>query len=143
MVTHQIGDSGIAALLFGCQDGYIRQYSDTAPYDDGRYFTSYVDYGPLRLGSGEMGDGILHEVLDVLDDDSGAVVNSIRRGHSAEAANAADSCCDMTSGAGRNRVKYPRIRAGAVYLRTTANGTRWARESLTITREKVGRLVVP
>jgi len=143
MVSHRIGDSGIQALLFGCQDGYIRQYSDYVATDDGVAFESYVDYGPIRLGQGETGDGILHEMLDVLDVASGSVTNAIRRGHSAQEANAAEACCTMSSGSGRNRTRYPRVRAGVVYNRTSTSGIRWARESLTITREKVGRLVVP
>jgi hypothetical protein len=143
MVSHQIGDTGVAALLFGCRDGYIRQYNDATAYDDGTPFESYVDYGALRLGQGETGDGILHEVLDVMDTASGSVTNAIRGGHSAQEANAAAPCCTMTSGPGRNRTKYPRVRKGVVYIRTSTSGVRWARESLTITREKVGRLVVP
>jgi hypothetical protein len=141
MAAHQVGGLGEQVLLRGCRDGYIRQFNDQTGTDDSVPFTSYVYYGPLRLGAGEYGDGILHEVVDVLDDDSGSIILAAYVGHSAEAALAAIPRWETTMAAGRNRNRWPRLRGGALYLLTTGTpGFAWARESLTITREQLDKL---
>ena len=141
-VAHQVGGLGEQILLRGCRDGYIRNFSDQAGSDDLTNFNSYLYQGPVPLGTGEYDEGILHEIIDVLDNDSGSVALSVYGGHSPEAALASTPRYTTSMSGGRNRPRWPRLRYGWVYLRTDGTpGTPWAREILTITRERTGKLM--
>jgi hypothetical protein len=143
MVSHQICSMGIPILLMGCRDGYIKKYNDDAATDDGTPFNSNVFYGPVRLGEGEYGDGYVHELVDVLDLASGSVTIKAYTGYSAQVAKNATSRWQTTTVAGRNYNRHPRLRGGALYLETVGTpGSAWVRESLTMTREKAGKLRV-
>lgn len=49
----------VPTTLIGCADGYIREHSTAEATDDGTAITSYVDYGPIRLGRNDFEGGIL------------------------------------------------------------------------------------
>lgn len=142
-VSHQPAGTTIPTVMLGCRDGYIRKFDDVAQNDDGVNFNSRVFYGPLRLGAGEWGDGVLYEIVCVLDVLSGNVTLNVRGGHSAQSAKSATPRYTTSMAAGRNRNRYPRLRYGVVYVEIVGTpGSRWAMESLTVTRESVGRLSV-
>lgn len=142
MVSHHADASGLPALVRGGRDGYLRRYSPGTANDDGVNFDSNCLYGPIRLGDGEYGDGYLQQIIDVLDTQSGPITLRVQVGHSAQVALRNSSRFETTMYAGRNRNRWPRLRGGACYIDTVGTpGTRWARESLTISRQKAGRLL--
>ena len=143
MVNHQINSSGSLVLIRGGRDGYLRNYNKGSATDDGINFNSNCLYGPLRLGNGEYGDGYLQQIIDVLDQNSGSVTLKAYVGHSAQVALSNEARFETTMTAGRNRNRWPRLRGGCCWLDTIGTpGVAWARESLTVTRQKAGRLLV-
>jgi hypothetical protein len=53
-------------LLIGCADGYVREHLAGEGQDDGYQITSYVDYGPIRLGRSDLGGGTLDTLVGTL-----------------------------------------------------------------------------
>jgi hypothetical protein len=143
-ITYQPGGVSMPTVLWGCKDGYVRKFEDAAEDDDGTDFDSYCYYGPVRLGRGEYSDGMLHEIVCVMDEDSNDVTLSAQVGHSAQIAKRNASRFSTTMTGGRNRNRYPRIRGGAAYLKVMGTpGIKWAVENITVTREGMGRLLIP
>ena len=73
-------------VIFGCRDGYLRRYSDSAISDDGTSFTSYVVYGPIRAGSTDFVSGYVQDVVGTLAQESGDVRVDIYAGETYEEA---------------------------------------------------------
>lgn len=142
-VNYQPGGISTPIVLWGSRDAYVRRLEDTAQSDDGTNFDSFVLYGPIRLGGSDYGDGYLHEIVCVMDVFSGSVTLSVHGGHTAQAAKTETARYSTTMTAGRNRNRYPRLRYGVVYIKVTGTpGSKWVMESLTVTRERAGRLMV-
>lgn len=142
MVSHQPDTLAVPALFRCGRDGYIRRYNAAVPTDDGTNFDSNCLYGPLRLGDGEYGEGYLQQIICVMDTISGPVTIRAFTGHTAQAALANVPRYETTMNGGRNRNRWPRLRGGACYIDVVGTpGTRWAQESLTVTRQKAGRLL--
>ncbi len=129
-----------ARVLFGSRDGYIRGFTDAGSADDGTAFSSFVKYGPIRLGNGTH-DGLLNELYAVLDEQSGGVDWEVVTGDTAEASttNASRTGWGGVWVAGRNRTARPRARGSAFSLKITGKGTRWSMESLAVVRETLGK----
>lgn len=70
MVYHHSATPAQRGLLFGCSDGYIRQFSDTEKNDDvggtDEAIDSYVTIGPFPLSDTLGGDGIVGNVWGIL-----------------------------------------------------------------------------
>jgi len=66
-------DSGDSVVLLGCQDGYVRYFSETAATDDGFEIHSGVLFGPIRLGGADGFDGLVYEMVLSLAKGSGEV----------------------------------------------------------------------
>lgn len=62
MFYYDANDVDNKCLIVGCTDGYTRRFSATAKNDDGSAIDSYVDYGPIQLGSGPDGEGVVFSV---------------------------------------------------------------------------------
>jgi hypothetical protein len=148
------GSSGLADLVVGCRDGYLRKFSDTAATDDGTNIESHVLIGPFRLTSDDATDAMLTEIHGVMADDAGAVTWRVVMGQSAEAATdaAVDGIASVLAGstpAGvsasgswterRNKVVRPRARGpwAVVWLSSSA---RWAYEAVVVRIGQLGRL---
>jgi len=143
VVSYQPGGVSMPTVLWGCHDGYVRKFEDSAHDDDGTDFSSYVYYGPVRLGATDLEDGMLHEIVAVMDANSGATTLAVQTGHSAQVAKNRTARFSTTLAAGRNRNRYPRLRGSVMYVKLSGTaGTRWVNESLTISRERLGRLVI-
>ncbi|WP_413936366.1 DNRLRE domain-containing protein [Nitrospira sp. BLG_1] len=141
--VHQVNSVGPFVLVRGCRDGYLRMYDDGSGTDDGTGFDSRVWYGPIRLGSGTYGEGYINELVDVLDSVSDNVTVRIYGGDTAQEARLAEARYETRMTAGRNRNRRPRLRYSAIYIETEGTpGRPWARESMTITRQKTGRLAL-
>jgi hypothetical protein len=130
-----------SAVVVGCRDGYVRRYHDRAATDDGTAITSYIFYGPFRLGRDDLDDGILDELAVSTDLSSGDVDWSVHVASTAEGAlKATASKSGECNTAGANLLVRPRARGhfGAIKL---ANGdvTPWALERLTMSRKARGR----
>lgn len=143
VVSYQPGGIGISTVLWGSRDGYVRRFDDAAEDDDGTDWNSHVLYGPIRIGRGEWNEGILHDLVCSLDENSNDVTVSIQGGYNAQAASMAVARYSTTMSSGRNRTRSPRLRYGAVYVKVTGTaGGKWVVESMSLSREVKDRLVV-
>lgn len=139
--SYQPGGSGTPRALWGSRDGYVRRHDATIEDDDGTNFDTRARYGPLLLGGSAYRSGVLHEIVCVLDVQSGDVTLEVRMGDSAQEASLASARYTTTMVAGRNYNRYPRLSGGTAYLDIVGTpGSRWAIESLTVTRELRGKL---
>jgi hypothetical protein len=126
-------------VLLGSYDGYVRTHSDSATTDDSSQLTSYVYYGPWRLGQdnilnptveGGYRDGMVGELVGTLEASGYPVAWSLYAGDTAQ--DAVKELEPIATGMwrpGRNPSTHPRIRAGAVCLKLSAIG-QWAPESV-------------
>ena len=126
--------------LFGCLDGYVRNYSNSATNDDGTAINSLIAYGPFRIG-GPGYDGQIINIAADLDVNSAGVTWSIYGADSAEAAVAAaiagsPSWTGTWSG-GRNSRQYPMARGYALTIVLTGTSL-WAVEEIRIEGRRKG-----
>ncbi|MFA7279112.1 MAG: hypothetical protein WC100_03360 [Sterolibacterium sp.] len=123
-----------AAVLLGCRDGYIRRYRASHERDDGTAFSSYVFYGPIRLGGDDYHDGIIDEVIGVTAKNGGDVGVTVYTGPSHESAfddtRPGTATWDI---AGLNFKFRPRKRGASFYLKLAngQTGRAWAIERVT------------
>lgn len=140
IVSHAISGIGPRRVILGCRDGYLRVHEDAESTDDGENFASNVLIGPLMLGGGGYGEGMLREVVGQLAEDSGPVTMSVRVGDSVESAYAASSRVSYTMRAGKNRTWRPNLRGNACFIELSSDGgAAWAMEQLSIVREALGK----
>lgn len=97
-------------LILGCRDGYLRAYDLNAVTDDGEDIDSYVVYGPMRLSSNLMDEGLARELVGVLGDNSGDVTWSMHVGSTAGEALDGVARESGTWGPGRSMSAHPRAR---------------------------------
>jgi len=76
-------------VLLGCQDGFVRRFSDTQLTDDGTTIDAWVKMSPLEVGDGAA-RGMLHELQCTLNAGSGPVAWRLQGASSAVEANAID-----------------------------------------------------
>ncbi len=76
-------------VLLGCQDGFVRRFSDTQLTDDGTTIDAWVKMSPLEVGDGSA-RGMLHELQCTLNAGSGPVAWRLQGASSAVEANAID-----------------------------------------------------
>jgi hypothetical protein len=127
-------------LIVGCRDGYIRKFTRAGTTDDGTSFTSYVDFGPIKLGRNGR-DGYLDNVDVALDENSGACTIGVRTGKTPQAAKTAATFKSRTLAAGLNPSFRPRMRGRDAYLRIQNSGdVHWALEFMEAERKPGGRL---
>jgi len=130
-----------STLLFGCRDGYIRQFDFEANTDDGSAISSYVLYGPITLSPNDYENHILAELNADVAISSGDISWEIRRGDTAEEAMSADAAASGTWSAGRNTANLPRVRGPHVFLKlANADNVRWAVEQVLARTVLAGRV---
>jgi hypothetical protein len=134
------------AVLFGCQDGYVRQHDASVATDDGTAFSSYVDIGPIRLGRVANIHGMLLSLDAIVAQSSGDVDYEVYVGNTAEAAMTSTTVvASGTLTSGRNYSKYVWRRGQACRVRlksSSGSTTAWALEAVTATLEDYGTKVV-
>jgi hypothetical protein len=130
------------SLLFGCRDGYVRRFDESAETDDGTNIDSYADYGPFRLAGNDTMRGYLKRMDAVLADKSGDVTWSIRQGDSFEQAVRASTFKTGTwSGGGLTYATRPAMSGSAAVLRFGNSAARkWAMDRLTVQLDAGGKM---
>lgn len=138
-VVGQVGH-GASDVVLGCRDGYLRELKDANATDDSTEITSYVFLGPIGLGGSGYAEGILHELVAVLDEQSGDVDWEVYVGKSPEAALAAGAFATAkTWSAGLNYKSRPMARGTAMFLKLANNTTdAWVFEGITAVMRRAG-----
>ena len=135
------GDSGV---ILGGRDGYLRRFFKSAEDDDGSDISSYVYYGPIRLGDG-LYDGLIGEMDARLASESGNVVWTVKAGETAEEALSSSSYDSGTFVAGKNYTIRPRMRGMYFTLKLAgqAGNRSWEVEEIQGIRKSGGRVRTP
>lgn len=147
-VSRLQGETGLAEVVLGCMDGYLRKFSDAAATDDGEDLASHVLLGPIRLTNDDLTDAMLTEIHGMIGDGSGETTWKVITGNSAE--DAADKAVAAMLGAevtypsgkwegGRNRVQRPRTR-GPWMVVWIQSREQWAFEAVAIRFNMLGRV---
>lgn len=122
-------------VLFGCKDGYIREFNRYATNDDGTAITSYLKIGPIRAGD-DYYDGILHTLDATLSQNSGPVTWTVYVGDNHETA-ATTASAFMTGDwddTGKQYCVRVQGRAGGFVIKlSNYNRVPWSIESLVAT----------
>jgi len=150
----RVDDGGLAEVILGCSDGYIRKFDKDATDDDGEDLESHVLIGPVRISVDDVRDAVLAEIHGIMADISGEVTWRVVMADSAEVA--ADTAVAGVASAvaggviagvaasglwadGRNTVVRPRSRGAWVVVWISAVG-KWAYEAVPIVARQLGRL---
>lgn len=144
LLAYNAADASSAAVILGCYDGYIRRFRLSMPNDDGQSFTSYVTYGPIRLGNSDYRDGQVRELSATLGAESGSVTWGLYAGDGHETA-VRDTTANATGTWDRqslNKKNRPRVRGASALLKVTGDGLPWTMERLTMVRTEMGTLRV-
>jgi hypothetical protein len=104
-------------VLLGGRDGYIRKFHRSNQTDDGTIIDSYCWLGPIRLGGSDYLDGILTEVVAILDDESGDVDWELYVGDSPEEALVSTAITSDTWDGGVNYKDRPRVRGTVCFIK--------------------------
>jgi len=129
-------------VLLGGRDGYVRRFDRDNETDDGTEITSYILYGPIRLGDNEFDKGVLLELIGTRDWHSGTITWEVYVGTKAE--DAVNSSTVFETGTwtrdGLNPTARPWAGGGAYCLKLKNTGSRrWAIEQVLTTLEDMGR----
>jgi hypothetical protein len=140
-IFYRSDDPSQNAVILGCRDGYIRSFRDSANTDDGNEIVSYVDIGPFALGGNDYFEGKFRELDGILDENSGTISLSVRKGDTAEATfRASDFWTGTWNQNGRQYTKYPEATGAYAILRlTNADNTPWALEGIHVRVERQGK----
>ena len=154
LAVARVESSGLAEVILGCNDGYLRKFSTSASTDDGYQLNSHVLLGPFRISQGDTTDALVSEIHGIMADNDDFVDWNIFMGDSAETVtdqavagiNSAligqDSKDVKASGRWeglRNKVKRPRTRGPWVVVWLSAEGS-WSYEAVAIVAKQLGRL---
>ncbi len=130
-------------MVSGCNDGYIRQFSETATNDDGTAIASKVAYGPIRLG-GPGFEGIITSIAADLDLNSHSVTCGLFVDHTAQslvndvgATGTGTPWYSINWVAGVNHRFYPRCRGSATAILLTGTPP-WSIEDIRLTVKRGG-----
>jgi len=129
-------------VLLGCNDGYVRHFSDFFNTDDGTEIESFVELGPFRLGGEYETEGRIDMINGVLGYNSGSVDWSIQVSTSAEKVYNADTLDSGTwdESGGVQRSVWPMLRGKAAIIRLdNSNLVPWAMEVVTCIGKTLGR----
>lgn len=110
-------DPSQTAVLLGGRNGLVKRYRANSETDAGTEITSYVLFGPMRLGGDEQYDGIWAELQGTLGSESGQVTWGIYPGDTAEQAVKAGARVTGTWSGGLNAISHPRVRGSYAALR--------------------------
>ena len=124
--------------LFGFADGTLRHHRDGAIGDGGEPFTSFVAYGPIRMGISGRHDGLIQSMQAKLPEGSGQVDWALLVGDSATAALTAFE--PEASGRwfpGRNLPDVVRVRGNSAYL-VLSSDQPWSVEEITLWMQSGG-----
>lgn len=128
-------------VLLGCRDGYVRRFRDAWETDQGDAIDDFVEFGPMRLGRTEDGDGLFAQLDGSLGRRSGNVTWQLRVADNFESIIDAGNHSTGTWKAGQNPTVDPRAGGGCFILRLTgAQNRAWATEKITCRTEYGGRL---
>jgi hypothetical protein len=139
--------SAYSMAYHGCRDGYIRRFAHNVAQDEPTTtFSSYVDYGPLKLAKHGFAEGAVTQISGAPATNSGDLDWAVRTGKTVEAAYAAtagDSGSWNT--AGQNHVKpLHDSRGAAAFVKLTNGQTNadWAIEEMSIALKPMGRKAI-
>ncbi len=135
--------AGGQKILLGCRDGQVRYFNRRADRDGTTAMTSFIEYGPIKLGRHGFEEGMVSELQGVMAAGSGNVNWQLKTGKTAEQA--------FLSGVSRetgawsddklNYRSHVRVRGGAVMLRVVnQENRRWEIEGITLGIRSAGRL---
>jgi hypothetical protein len=134
-------DAEDCCVLMGGAGGGLRRFSWTAGCDDDATLASYVDIGPMNLGSSGYDEGLVEQISFTMAEDSGISTWGVYTGGNAEeAAKASTNPTTGTLTGGSQFTVYPMRRGGAWRLRITGtSGYRWAVESISAVLRMLGK----
>jgi hypothetical protein len=132
------GDGGV---ILGGRDGYLRGFRRTHETDDGTSFSSYVYYGPIRLGGEDYHEGLLNELIADAAGSSGDITWEVLVDETHQDATTASAFASGTFDTeGRNYTARPRARGGSFILKlSNAGDVAWSVERMTAVLKRVGR----
>jgi hypothetical protein len=140
-VYYEADASARTAVVLGCRDGYLRQFSTSSASDQGTAITNYVYLGPFVPGGSSAFGGLLEALVSVIDSDSGNITVDVYAGNSAEEAfdkTTADFSITITD-AGRSYRSYPQVFGNTFYLKISGTGTAaWAMEEMLLKLRRTG-----
>lgn len=157
MFYYDANDTDNKCLIVGCTDGYMRWFDSTAKSDDGSAIDSFVDYGPIQLGSEPDGEGIVFSVDAELgggasggaESDSDNVTWRLWTDDSADGinekldANVTPNIGGTFTAPGRRRGQSVKRKIKGVYagikLRNNTVGESWAFEKMIVGTRSTGR----
>lgn len=122
-----------STVVLGCRDNHLRVFDRSAETDDGTNFSSYCDFGPIRLGPAGI-NGILNEIVVTTGQESNEVSVDVRVGDTGELADETNvfGSYDMPL-SGVNYTARPRARGSAAVLRVNGTpGGDWELEELLV-----------
>ena len=134
-------DAEDCCVLMGGFGGGVRRFSWTSGCDDDATLSSYVDIGPMGLGSSGYHEGQVEQMAITMAEASGSVTWAVYASGSAEevVASTTNPSTGTFTGGGQTTV-YPMRRGGAWRLRFTGTtGYRWAMESATAVLRELGK----
>lgn len=131
----------VRRVVLACIDGYLREW--TGITDDGLAIGSHLVLGPYPLSDEEDNEGIVSELVSILDEQSGTVTVKVYTADSAEQASqlAIDDASPVFSvnvTAGRSFTIRPRLRGVAVCFRLESSQA-WAFEGAFCKVAKLGK----
>lgn len=123
-----------SSVVLGGRDGYLRRYSHDLDTDDGTNFASFIYYGPVRASTDDFMDGMLHDIIADVAQDSGDVKCEVLLGETAETAYAATTLKPAIYWR-TNGLQYPQTirracRTFFLKISNGQNGVAWALEGL-------------
>lgn len=149
----RVEGTGLADVVLGCSDGYLRKFDPDATDDDGTSIESHVLIGPIRIAGADVRDSRLDEIHGIMADLDGSVTWRVVLEDSAEAAvdaavagvtaalagsTPAGVAGSGTWSNGRNRVARPRARGMWVVVWISST-TQWAYEAVAMVSRQLGR----
>jgi len=150
LVSSRVTTDGYSDVVFGCRDGYIRRFDDSATTDDGTAIQSDIIIGPFHVSGQEGMDGQIVQMVGALAKGSGNVDWKIVVADSAEeVVDKAEEIleADGLTGVdkigrwteGQNTREYPRSRGpwAIIWLSSTEQ---WSYEAITMYNAQLGRL---
>lgn len=135
---------GHSGMLVGCHDGYIRRYNSDMQTDDGTDIDSWVEYGPIMMGTAGY-EGMINELIGVAGGDGGDIAWTLTTSRSAEElyGGTTREWTGTWTANGHNYTKRPRARGAAMKLRIGNSGSEsWTIEQIRVSRGPAAKLLL-